>query len=388
MMLSISGTAKELRAYLAGSTPRLTTAQLSQVISFSRITLIVGLVFLHYEQFPNSRVSPFFGMDTAAFQFATFVNSFVLFFFFAVVPLLSMISGWLFFSFTKNAVNELTSRMGRRFKSLYLPLVLWNLLYLAVLFAVYRVSSGSQILHDINIDFATAGPLDYFNAIFAVTHHPIGFQFWFVRDLFVTVLVSPLLFLMLTRAPLIGAIVLGAGWLIGFDFWIFFRSDVVFFFYVGGLLRMYKAPLEISARVTTILLLTYVAFVALRAGAPYFLEDPQSGIVDILTRGMRLVGVLACWGLFQRIALTEFGAWAARFGGFAFFLHAAHFPLLAAIKILFWHFLPAENQFWMLMHYAISVIVTVTIGVGFGVALARLAPWQFAFLNGGRLATT
>ena len=83
-----------------------------------------------------------------------------------------------------------------------------------------------------------------------------------------------------------------------------------------------------------------------------------------LPAAMRLVGVLACWGIFQRIALTEFGAWAARFGGFAFFLHAAHFPLLAAIKISFWHMVPVENQFWMLAHYAVSVIVTVAIGVG------------------------
>ena len=43
--------------------------------------------------------------------------------------------------------------------------------------------------------------------------------------------------------------ILGLVWLIGFDLWIFFRTDVVFFFYAGGLLRMYKAPLEISARV-------------------------------------------------------------------------------------------------------------------------------------------
>ena len=105
MITALSATAKELQAYLAGSTPSLSKAQLSQIISFSRITLIVGLVFLHYEKFPNSRNNPFRGMDIEAFQVATFVNSFVLFFFFAVVPLLSMISGWLFFSFTKDVGN-------------------------------------------------------------------------------------------------------------------------------------------------------------------------------------------------------------------------------------------------------------------------------------------
>lgn len=383
----LSASARELQAYLAGAKPRLSAAQLSQVINFSRISLIVGLVFLHYESYPNSRISPFRGMDTEHFQVATFVNSFVLFFFFSVVPLLSMMSGWLFFSFTDDARHQLLSRMGKRVRSLYIPLVLWNLLYLAILWSIFVANSHSPILEDINVNFETAGPIDYFNAVFGVTHHPIGFQFWFVRDLFVTVLVSPLLWLMLTRAPLIGATALGLVWLSGFDLWIFFRTDVVFFFYLGGFLRLYKVPLEIAGRVAIWLLVAYVLLVALRTAAPYFM-NPGSGYLDVATRAMRLVGVLACWGIFQRLALTSFGAVVARFGGFAFFLHAAHFPLLAFIKILLWRLVPVENQFWMLAHYAVSVLITVAIGVAFGMALARLMPKQFAFLNGGRLAAT
>jgi succinoglycan biosynthesis protein ExoH len=383
----LSATARELQGNLAGATPRLSTAQLSQVINFSRISLIVGLVFLHYESYPNSRISPFRGMDTEHFQVATFVNSFVLFFFFSVVPLLSMVSGWLFFSFTSDARDQLLSRMGKRFKSLYIPLVLWNLLYLAILWSVFAVNSHSPILESINVNFETAGPVDYFNAIFGVTHHPVGFQFWFVRDLFVTVLVSPLLWIMLTRAPLLGAVALGLVWLSGFDLWIFFRTDVVFFFYLGGFLRLYKVPLEIAGRVALWLLLAYVALVALRTAAPYFM-NPGSDYLDAATRAMRLVGVLACWGIFQRVALTPFGAVVARYGSFAFFLHAAHFPLLAFVKILLWRLVPLENQFWMLTHYALSVVITVAIGIAFGMALARLLPGQFAFLNGGRLAAT
>lgn len=383
----LSATARELQAYLAGATPRLSTAQLSQVINFSRISLIVGLVFLHYQSYPNSRSSPFQGMDTEQFQVATFVNSFVLFFFFSVVPLLSMMSGWLFFSFTDNARNQLLSRMGKRFKSLYIPLVLWNMLYLAILWSVFAADSRSPILEDININFETAGLVDYFNAVFGVTHHPIGFQFWFVRDLFVSVLVSPLLWVMLTRAPLIGATALGLVWLSGFDLWIFFRTDVVFFFYLGGFLRLYKVPLEIAGRVAVWLLVAYVLLVALRTAAPYFV-NPESGYLDVATRAMRLVGVMACWGIFQRLALTPLGAVVARFGSLAFFLHAAHFPLLAFIKILLWRLVPVENQFWMLAHYAVSVLITVAIGVAVGIAMARLMPKQFAFLNGGRLAAT
>ena len=357
---------------------------LSRTIDFARISLIVGLVFLHYEWFPNARISPFRGLDPAQNQVATFVQSFVLFFFFSVVPLLSMISGWLFFSFRDDAKAGLRSRIRRRFSSLYLPLVFWNVLFLAVLLLLFQANPANKLLAEMNIDLGSAGALDYVNAVFALTKHPIGFQFWFVRDLFVTVLVSPLLWLMLTRAPLLGAVFLGAAWLVGHDLWIFFRPDVVFFFYLGGWIRLRGLPVEIGARATLVFLAAYIAMCAVRTLAPYVVDgDPF--ILQVMTRGMRLVGVLACWGLFQRIAPTPIGGLVARFGGLAFFLHAAHYPLIAEVKLILWDLLPAETQPWMLVHYVVSVLITVALGIGLGLLLTRSAPKAFALLNGGRV---
>jgi hypothetical protein len=341
-------------------------------------------VFLHYGRYPNVTASPFDGIEPQHFEVATFINSFVLFFFFSVVPLLSMVSGWLFFSFRSNARSELGSRIRRRFASLYAPLVLWNLLYLVILVGLFAVDRESPLLKDINIDFATARVPQYINAVFGLTQHPVGFQFWFVRDLFVTVLVSPLLWLVLRRAPLLGAVALAIVWLTGFNLWIFFRTDVLFFFYLGGLIRLRDSPLEIRPSVTLWLLVAYVLLVTLRTLAPFVSDDAP--VLDLATRAMRLVGVLACWGMFQLAALSTVGARIARFAGFAFFLHAIHFPLIAAVKIALWSLVPSESQLWMVAHYAISVSITVSFGLGLGVALARWAPRVFAFLNGGRLA--
>ena len=71
---------------------------------------------------------------------------------------------------------------------------------------------------------------------------------------------------------------------------------------------------------------------------------------------MRLIGVLACWGIFQRVALTIVRR-AASPGMAASRSSCTRptFPLLAAVKIWLWHLVPVENQFWMLTHYAVSV---------------------------------
>jgi len=384
MFATLINVGRQFHTAVRGGTKSLSKTELSQVISFARISLIVGLVFIHYDNYPNVQTSPFRGLNPASHQVATFVQSFLLFFFFAVVPLLSMISGWLFFSFgNADAKEALLSRVRRRFGSLYVPLVFWNLVFLLILLILFRFDPANPLFEEIRYKFETAGIWDYVNAIFGLTLHPIGFQFWFVRDLFVTVLVSPILWILLTRAPVFGAIFLGTVWLVGHDFWIFLRTDVVFFFYLGGLVRLRQIPLEISARATLLFLSLYVVLVALRTLMPYVVDgDPF--ILQVATRGMRILGVLACWGAFQQIALMPLGSTIARYGGLAFFLHSAHFPLIAEVKVLLWNILPAETDAWMIVHYLVSVAVTVAISLALGVAMAGLIPRWFSLLNGGR----
>nr|WP_053096097.1 acyltransferase family protein [Frateuria defendens] len=352
--------------------------------------LIVGLVFLHYQKFPDSNVSPFVGVDLAQNPLATFVNSFILFFFFSVVPLLSMVSGWLFFTFDANAAGAgLRHRIGKRFTSLYLPMVCWNALFLLALGALFLLRPHYPLLGELNIRFDRAGAMDYANALFGLTRHPIGFQFWFVRDLFVTALVSPLLWLSLRRAPYLGMAVLGVAWLAGSGLGLFFRTDVAFFFYLGGFLRLRNTPLHIGARTAWAVMALYVALVTLRTLAPWLIDmsGDRPDLITAATRAMRLVGVVACWGVFLQIALTPLGAFVARYGGLAFFLHAAHYPLIAEVKLLLWPLLPAATDGWLVAHLVASVLVTVAIGISLGLVLARGAPKVFALMNGGRSGT-
>ncbi|MBP1475403.1 hypothetical protein J7I44_13905 [Frateuria sp. MAH-13] len=374
-----------------GDAQALSKQQASQTISFSRIVLIVGLVFLHYLQYPNVDGSPFTGMSTSGHEVATFVNSFILFFFFSVVPLLSMVSGWLFFAFdTEHAGASLRQRIRKRFTSLYLPVVFWDILFVAVLGVLYAFDPHYPIFREININFAHAGVKDWINALFGITQHPIGFQFWFVRDLFVTALVSPLLYLSLRHTPYLGMAFLGAAWLAGSGLGIFFRTDVVFFFYLGGFLRLRQVPLHVSARTAWYLMALYVGLVTLRTVAPWLVDLstwPRPHYIDVGTRALRLLGVVACWGVFQQLARTRVGTFIAQYGGLAFFLHSAHFPLIAEIKILLWPLLPAHTDAWMIAHFVTSVVLTCAIGIGLGLLLARKAPNVFALMNGGRPGT-
>jgi succinoglycan biosynthesis protein ExoH len=277
----------------------------------------------------------------------------------------------------------LSKRIRSRFRSLYLPLIVWNGLYLGILFSLHAVVPDHALLDTLNVDFSTAGLHELINAIAAIDHHPVAFQFWFVRDLFLTVLLSPLLWLLLKRVPYLALAALSVIWLVNYDLEIFFRPDVLFFFFLGGFIRTKRANVGISWRATLVLIALYVALVTARAWAPQIVDEPTF-MLAAMTRMMRLLGVLACWGFFLRVGRSSIGRSLARWGTLAFFLHALHFPLLAEIKLLLWNALPQVNDFWMVIHYLVSVIITIVIALGIGVTLSTQAPRLFALLNGGR----
>ncbi len=362
-------------------------ASLPTTIEVARVVLVIGLVFLHYFSFPNSRVSPFTGFDPDSHPFATFVNSFILLFFFSAVPLLSTISGWLFFGLADHPLQTIIRRMRNRIGSLLFPLITWNLATIAVGLTLYAIAPTTGLLGEFRFDFAEPSLFGVLDAVFGITGLPIAFQFWFVRDLFLSVLVSPLLWLVLRHAPLAGVVVLGASWVLDLTFGIFIRTDVLFFFFLGGFARMRQVSLDISWRTAKILLVAYAVLMALRALAPLWFDPttpPHEDMLDLATRLARPLGVAACWGLCLRLAATQLGGFLARYGGFAFFLHAAHFPIIIFVKYLLWRLVPAETDVWMLAHYAASVAVTISIAAVGAAAIYRLSPALYAFLAGGR----
>ena len=376
------------------NTQPLSKTDISHAIGLSRILLIIGLVCLHYGNFPNSPQSPFQGVDIHEHQFVTWLNSTVLFFFFSAVPLLSMVSGWLFFSFpAEDAKASIKKRILRRFTSLYMPLIVWNFGYSCMLFVVYKIKPDASFFtssNRISMPFATAGILDYINAITGLNGSPLAFQFWFVRDLFVTILVTPILWLGLRSAPYLSALILGAIWLYGYNMVIFTRPDVPFFFLLGGLICSQSIPLTVPKKTTIILFALYIILVSLRALAPYVIVaeyDHGPLWLDAGTRLMRLVGVVACWGIIYRAAKTALGKRVSVYGGLAFFLHSAHWPLLAVVKMVLWKLIPSDTDLWMVIHWWASVATTIAIGLALGLALARFFPRIFAYMNGGRLLT-
>jgi hypothetical protein len=265
--------------------------------------------------------------------------------------------------------------------------VIWNVAVFAGAYGLFTLKPDAMNFDGLNIDFTTAGWPDYANAVFGITHPPIAFQFWFVRDLLLSSLLSPVWWVLIRFAPWLGAAALGTAWIGSTDLVIFLRPDIPFFFYMGALVRQKRLPIALPLRTTRLLAGLYVLLACVRPLAPYVIE-PTSATAPLwlvlATNTMRLVGVLGFWGMICRLAATPWGSAIGSYGGLAFFLHAAHWPLLALVKTALWPLMPTETDAWMLVHYITSAVLTIGMGLAAGLLLASRAPRLFALMNGGR----
>lgn len=128
------------------------------------------------------------------------------------VPLFFLMSGYFFFRNVDNFDSKIyREKLKRRLKTLLLPYLLWNLIVVAILLLSEKFIPG--MMSGAKKSVLQWGPGDWFANLFTP---PIAYQFWFIRDLFVFCLLTPLFYKCLTsriRLPFIVALI--ALWILG-----------------------------------------------------------------------------------------------------------------------------------------------------------------------------
>lgn len=182
------------------------------------------------------------------------------------VPLFFLISGILFFRTPDFNFSIYLSKLKSRIRSLFIPYIFWNL-------AVFGVQAISQwlfpsMLSGRNKLITNFSSLDFLTMFWNHNHvgEPICYQFWFIRDLIIVVILSPIIYWIIKKIPVTIAII-GILWL-----WeilpnvIGFKCVSIFFFSLGGWLGINKEKLYelfgLNVRQTIITMTLYIIIIA------------------------------------------------------------------------------------------------------------------------------
>ncbi|MDR0413916.1 MAG: acyltransferase, partial [Prevotellaceae bacterium] len=185
----------------------------SNVITFLRFPLIMGVLFIHnYSSTPTIPGAEFgIGENIPIFYACSELFSQVLGS--ISVPLFFFISGFLFFQnidgFTK---YDYTRKLKRRGKTLLIPYLFWNITVLLTYCIAQSIPAlnawfNNKIDYNLQYLLQTMWSMD--------NGYPIAYQFWFIRDLMAAVILTPVIYFFVRKAKVYGVLLLGVLWYFG-----------------------------------------------------------------------------------------------------------------------------------------------------------------------------
>ena len=302
------------------------------------------------------------------------------------VPLFFMFAAYL--QFMKN--DSYSTLLKKKTKSLVIPFFLWPLLNIALYVGLKTLALTFVPSIVQNKDsFATSGwgIKEWFHAFFGyenMTEEDRVFggyliQFWFIRDLFILILFSPLLKILVKKFPV--CFMLAISFFYFSDMRPFFVAAQALFYYSLGL---YFAEFDFD-------FFTFADKIKWKALLPLYL------FAWFIT--WKICGEYSCsyWFmvLLASLIMLKFSKFIIKndkvfavskyFAGYSFWLFAIHMPvLLNCVQSLWRKMLPMTNTFYCMAEYFGVSILIIVIGTGCGILLKKICPPLFRLLNGGR----
>lgn len=357
-------------------------ALLSKVIEYLRFPLIVGVVFIHNFSSAITVGGVEIGAtgDLPMFYYVSNLFSQVLAR--VAVPLFFFISGFLFFYKVENFNTPVyLSKLRKRFKTLLIPYLFWNLLFVGLYILVNHLPYVNQFFagKEHNMVDVLIGAVDEKGTM----TYPLAYQFWFIRDLIVCVVLSPLLYWIVTKTHHLGIILLGIGWFVGYQIPYIgirgFSTTALFFFSLGAWFSCHRKDL-----IATVRDLKWIAFIY-----------PVLVIADLLTKEQQyndyihnagiLAGIVFCFLLVASLIENNRIRTVPLLSSASFFIFAVHDPwLLSQLRKLIFMAVHPESDIAVTLLYFAVVIIVVAIAVGLYYIIKRLMPSFTALITGGR----
>lgn len=345
-------------------------ANVSSRINLMRIVLISGIVFVHVPYDPVN--SPFSGTNGLIDWLRVFLGDSL---FRVGVPCLSAISGYLLF---RRGLENFSYGRTMRTKALtvLVPLLLWNGAFLALVFLAQKNDVGFGYLPDV----VNATPREMASMAFAIETWPINLPLYFLRDLLLCLLLSPVLAVLVYRYPRTTLLALFAYTVLPLPNGILLKKSILFGFSVGIAVALHRIDVKVVDRHAGVIVLAVLS-AALLLSVALDLTGPEFPLwLDVLRAMTALTGIVGSWALSALLIRTPLGVRLAAGGGLSFWIFCGHYPLLVAFWMV-WNRLEIDH--YVLFYFA-APLLALAILVPSHAFVQRKFPVLHALLTGSR----
>ncbi|WP_337739403.1 acyltransferase [Agrobacterium vitis] len=349
--------------------------ELSARIHMARLMLIVGIVFVHVPFDPQSNA--YLGQYGAFDWLRAFLGDML---FRIGVPCLSAISGLLMF---RRGLDGFDYKKVLRSKSssVLLPFLLWNSIVFLYVLTTQSMGYGEGYFPSV----LTASYRELVTLALATEDWPINLPLYFLRDLLLCFLLSPLIGFLVKRQPALTLGVLLLYVILPVPNMIFLKKSIILGFSAGAAIAIHNVDIRKLDRyalpiVAAVLISAMAVFVCMfRTG---FNEHPLW--LDVIYGLITVIGGLGAWEMTRLLKNTRLGkTLVAAPGGLSFWIFCAHYPILMTAWMVWQKFDIGPYP----LFYVLALPVTFCLLLTSHFLAIRLTPGFYGVMTGQRNAS-
>lgn len=346
---------------------------LSKTINNLRFPLCIGVVLIH------SQLASCFHIKaddilyhSISYYFSEIIGR-------TAVPLFFFISGFLLYNklILYSKEDGYISNMLKRLHTLLIPYIMWNLLIVAIYQIIY--SLFPYLSFGGNIPPSEYTLTDWLH-VFGFGSHPADAPLWFIRDLMVVSLISPILWYLLKSGP--SLLIIGIlCWILGYDSQITgFSTTAILFFAIG--IYSNKNQNKWTNYLSHNYLIINIFFILLSFIDVYLKNTNNIHVsihnICISTGGIALFSL--CIHLTKRniIRSTPFLI------SSCFFIYAFHYLPLILIQKITCTFIHTESNIFFVLIYFMCPIIILTLSLIIFYIISKYLPTITKYFTGNR----
>lgn len=294
------------------------------------------------------------------------------------VPVLSVISGWLFIRSFKVSYKQM---LRSKVKTLIVPMVTWNILMLVIYL-------GSSMVFHIKWDFPNSA-IGIANAFLSINDRPLINPLYFLRDIFVCANVTYLIIRLEARygnSLILIAFALGCAFSVVLPESIILQRAVILpTFLFGAIVAKSNRNVMAHDFVPGLTAISALFVVTIVQSVRSYLPGINPYLDNALELALRFCLATIGWFVIKRLSTGKAGQELSRLEPYIFFVFCSHFVLfMVASAALKRAHIPADSTVALLM-FLVSPLFALAAGIIGYEALRRAAPSVLGILTGGRV---
>lgn len=312
----------------------------------------------------------FFSKFIDVFFFSTFIR--------VAVPVFFIISGFFFWKgYSSFSLNDYKIKIRKRVNNLLFPFLLYSLISIVFLYIGYLLPFSRPFFNGYNVlEFNLS---DFINIIL---FKPFNAPLWFLRDLFLISLISPVIYLFLNKIKYLFLFSLFFLWLLDVNLHVF-TIDGLFFFSIGSFLYYFpgkiKYQLKVSIKYMLLLYISFCIFMAI-----YIIYNPLDEM--ICRKILIFLSIPLFYNLLQGDFLlkknwfTSFLLWFKTYSFICFCLHI----IICQIYKKIINFIGFSDYIYLFIYFTVLILTIITC-VLFQLALKKISPKLLPIFTGYRI---